>query len=375
MKQRLLLMISWMLVIQSCHPERQQPAVPEGNHYAMGFTIQQDEGYSVLKVRNPWEQARNVEVEYYLLPRGDTLPDGLTGKNIIRVPVRRVICLSTSHLAFLEALGEAESISGISGIRYVSSPEIEKRIAEGKITDVGYGPNLDYEGIIRQKPDLVMVYGVDNEIVGFLDKFRDLGIPAVILAEYLEETPLGKAEWIRFTAEFFGKASKGDSIFSEIETKYLKLANKAGQADERPFVMVGLPYRDVWWIPGGRSYLAQLIADAGGIYVGRDNPSHESYVISREKAITLSSEASIWINTGNVASKSDIIAADSRFSQFPLFRNARIYNNNKRSTPGGGMDFWESGTLRPDLILSDLIRIFHPGLLPEEELTYYREIK
>ena len=368
-------MISWMLVIQSCHPERQQPAVPEGNHYAMGFTIQQDEGYSVLKVRNPWEQARNVEVEYYLIPRGDTLPDGLTGKNIIRVPVRRVICLSTSHLAFLEALGEAESISGISGIRYVSNPEIEMRIAEGKITDVGYGPNLDYEGIIRQKPDLVMVYGVDNEIVGFLDKFRDLGIPAVILAEYLEETPLGKAEWIRFTAEFFGKASKGDSIFSEIETKYLKLANKAGQADERPFVMVGLPYRDVWWIPGGRSYLAQLIADAGGIYVGRDNPSHESYVISREKAITLSSEASIWINTGNVASKSDIIAADSRFSQFPLFRLARIYNNNKRSTPGGGMDFWESGTLRPDLILSDLIRIFHPGLLPEEELTYYREIK
>jgi iron complex transport system substrate-binding protein len=266
-------------------------------------------------------------------------------------------------------------VTGVSGSRYITGQAIRRRISEGKTTDVGYGQNLNFEEIIRQKPDLVMVYGVDSEITGYLDKFRDLGIPTVLVAEYLEETPLGKAEWVRFVAEFFMKGAAGDSIFSSIERNYTLLAEKALHVKKRPVVMVGLPYRETWWVPGGKSYLARLIEDAGGEYTGRENSSHESYVISMEEAITISSRADIWINTGTLSSKEEILASDSRFSKLPLYTDARIYNNNKNATSAGGMDFWESGTMHPDLILGDLIRILHPGLLPDAPFHYYQEIR
>ena len=182
--------------------------------------------------------------------------------------MKRVICLSTSHLAFLDILEEPDKVTGISGSLYISNPIIQKGILDGTIRDVGYGTNLNYEEVIRQKPDLVLVYGVDSEISGFLSKFQDLGIPAVIMAEYLEATPLGRAEWVKFTASFFGKEKMADSLFSGIERRYQHLAGLAGELKEKPDVVVGLPYKDNWWIPGGASYLARLIADAGGNYMG-----------------------------------------------------------------------------------------------------------
>jgi iron complex transport system substrate-binding protein len=307
--------------------------------------------------------------------RKEPIPDSLSGKVIIPVPVNRVICLSTSHLAFLEQLGELAKVTGISGARYVSNPSIQKGIREGVIKDVGYGSNLNYEEIIRQKPDLVLVYGVDAEISGCLDKFRELQIPAVIVAEYLEPNPLGKAEWIKLVAPFFRKEDMADSLYDLTERRYLKWCGVAAGLPERPAVMVGLPYRDSWWIPGGESYMARLIADAGGNYLGRNNASRESSVISMEDAIHLFSPAEFWINAGMINRKSEILALDQRFERLAFYRKARIFNNNKLSTPAGGMDFWESGTVKPDLILRDLITIFHPGILPSDSLTYYQEIK
>jgi iron complex transport system substrate-binding protein len=363
----------------ACHSSDREEAIRGNfsgtNQYALGFSVHKGDQITRLTVRNPWEKARNITFEYYLVARDLEIPDSIAGRNIIRTPVKRVICLSTSHLAFLDAMNELDKLTGISGSPYISNPVIQKGILTGMIKDVGYGANLNYEEIIRQKPDLVLVYGVDSEISGFLNKFQDLGIPAVIMAEYLEATPLGKAEWVKFTASFFGKEKMADSLFSGIERRYLQLSGIAKDLKENPDVVVGLPYRDNWWIPGGASYLARLIADAGGNYMGRNNDSHESYVVSMENAIQLFSGADIWINTGMVTRKSEILASEERFKKLSFFGSARIYNNNNRSTPAGGMDFWENGTVQPDVILGDLIRIFHPGVLPSDTLIYYREIR
>lgn len=345
------------------------------NHYAQGFSIHAEDNHIRLTVRNPWEKARNIDFEYNLYPRGETIPDSLAAQNIIRIPVERIICLSTSHLAFLDALGETGKVTGISGSRFITNPIVRQRISEGVIRDVGYGSNLNFEEIIRQKPDVVMVYGVDSEVTGFLDKFRDLGIPAVMNAEFLEGSPLGKAEWIKFMAVFFNKRDLSDSIFSLVEKNYVHLKEKAAHVQAKPVIMTGLPYRDAWWVPGGRSYMANIINDAGGNYVFSENNSHESFVISLEEAFTRSSVADIWINTGTITRKEEILTADSRFRSFPLFSKALIYNNNKRSTAAGGNDFWESGAVYPDRVLADLIRIFHPGVLPGDTLTYYMKIK
>lgn len=356
------------------HSHRTSCPAPD-NHYARGFSIRESNGITWARVNNPWEKARNIVFEYCFSPRDQEVPDSLKYCNVIRVPAQRIICMSTSHLAFLEALGECDAITGVSGNQYITSDSVNKRISEGLTRDVGYGQNLNYEEIIRQNPDVVMVYGVDSEITGFLGKFRDLGIPAVLIGEYLEGSPLGKAEWIRFVAALVGKQALADSIFRSVEQEYLALKNTVPQGNERPSVMTGMPYRDTWWVPGGRSYLANLIADAGGNYIFNENGSHESFVISMEEAIVRSSIADFWIHTGMVAGKDEILASDARFAGFTMFRRAHIYNNNRRTTPGGGNDFWESGTVFPNRILADLIRIFHPGLLPADSLTYYIEIQ
>jgi iron complex transport system substrate-binding protein len=375
MKKYTFLFLSLFFVLVACREGNQNRTEPSSNRYAGGFAISEEDGITVLTIKNPWEKARDVEVKYYLVGRDMEVPSSLSGKNIIRTPLKSVICLSTTHLGFLDKIGEIGSVSGISGGIYVTNPEVLRRLQNGEIPDVGYGQNLNYEEIIRLKPDVVMVYGVDSDVTGILGKFRDLGIATVLNAEYLENSPLGKAEWIKFAGALFDKQEWADSVFISIENEYNRLKDLVPSGNSRPGVMMGLPYRDAWWVPGGKSYMANLIGDAGGNYLGLDNSSRESYVISFEQALVWASQAEVWLNVGMVNSRQEIIAADSRFARFGVFNNGKIYNNNKRTTMSGGADFWESGVAAPEKILSDLISIFHPGLMPGHTLFYYQEIR
>lgn len=346
------------------------------NSYSNGFTINTTNGFRKITVKNPWEKARNLEIEYFLVPKNAEVPSSLEGKNIIRTPVEKIVCLSTTHIAFLNALREIDKVVGISGGNYVSNSDIRDGLQNAQIVDVGFGQNLNFEEIISRQPDVVMVYGVDSEITGLLNKFRDLGIPTIVNAEYLETSPLGKAEWIKFVGELFDKRDLADSVFAAIESNYLHLSRLAINEQKKPKVMFGLPYRDSWWVPGGNSYMAKLIADAGGEYMGNQNSSRESFVISFEEALLWAEKADFWINLNMVSSKKEILDSDIRFEKFKVFRQGEIYNNNLRATDFGGNDFWESGVIAPEQILSDLIKIFHPHLLPATyEMVYYQEVK
>lgn len=347
------------------------------NKYADGFQIEKHGDLTKLSVFNPWEKAHDVSFDYYLIPEHIDIPDSLSGKRIITTPVRRIICMSTSHLGFIDALGENRSVVGVSGAGYVSNDEIIRNYQAGNIADVGYGQNLNYEIIIKQRPDLVMLYGVDGDVTSSVAKLEELGIPVIMNAEYLETTPLGKAEWIKFVGALYAKEAEAEKFFGEIEQDYNSLKEFAQgnrSSSGNPRILVGSPYSDSWWIPGGNSYLASLISDAGGDYLGKGNPSHESYVISFENALAFGNEADIWINLGTIASKQEILASDQRFANFGVFKNGQIFNNINRMSENGGNDFWESGTVYPNLILRDLISIFHPGTL-EEDLVYYKEVK
>ncbi len=341
---------------------------------AEGFDIEESGGITNLTVFNPWGKAKGVSFEYYLVDRNSEVPDSLSGKKVIKTPVRRVICLSTTHLAYLDVLEETDAVVGISGSRYISNPEIRKRMEQDEVPDVGYGQNLNYELMVSLKPDLVMVYGIGSEVTSYTRKLEELGIPVVMVAEYLEESPLGKAEWVKFMGAFFEKEKMAEDYFLKVEKEYNRLKGLAAGDQSRPKVLVGSPYKDAWWVPGGNSYLANLISDAGGNYIGRNNASRESYVISFENALAWGGLADIWINMGNLTSKSELLAADQRFENLAVFNKGRLYNNINRLSSHGGNDFWESGTVNPHLVLRDLISIFHPGLV-KEELVYYREIQ
>jgi len=342
------------------------------NSYAHGFKVETTQSFTKLTVISPWENAGNISYTYYLVPEGKTID---TMKAVITVPVHRVICLSTTHLGFVSVLGDMDKICGISGAKYVSNPVLKERIDKGEVPDVGYDQSLNYEQIVHLKPDVVFAYGVGSEVAGFVNRLKDLGIPVVLNAEYLEQSPLGKAEWIKFMSPFFGKSELGDSIFKAVEANYLRHKKSVENCTHRPVVMTGMPYKDQWWAPGGKAYLATMLKDAGADYLWKDNQSDESFVVSPEQMVVNAEKTDFWIHTGFVTSLSGIESFDSRYSNFKPFREKQVFNNDLRMSRDGGNDFWESGVVRPDLILEDLIAIFHPEIIGQHQLYYYRKLE
>ena len=372
-------MIGSLLLLSGCvnqtSPEGATDAGDSFTRYALGFKVEERGSYRIVKVINPWQQSRDVIFTYLLAHDKEMIPDSLSDIPFIQTPVKRVIALSTTHVAMIDQLGCAASIVGVSGGGYIYNPFISERIRTGDIEDVGYGQGLDYETIVRLDPDVVFLYGVEGNIVTTLGKLNDLGIPAVFCGEYLESHPLGKAEWIRYFSLFYENDSVSARYFAKVDSAYSTLAAMASRARPRPKVLTGLPWKDTWYMAGGNSFAARLIEDAGGDYLWSENRSNQAVPLDLESVYLKAVNADIWINPGAATSMSDILLLDERFSGLRVVQEGQVYNNNARTSQGGGNDYWESGTVRPDLILADLIRVFHPGLLAEHQFVYYRQLK
>ncbi len=342
--------------------------------YAGGFRLERGKGILRAEVIRPWQGDGQATMTYILSPSqkrsknpGGTVP--------VTVPVHRVICTSTTHVAFLRALGQSSSIVGISGKGYVYDPSVRKRIADGTIRDIGYDKNMNYELILQLRPDVVFLYGIGPEVKSTIDRLASLGIPAVMVGDYLEETPLGRAEWIRFFGAFFGVQDRAERWIDSVAARYENLARNKERYTNMPVVMTGLPWNEIWYVPGGKTLTAALIRDAGGRYVWEDTGSRDALPMDIEKVYRKAGRADVWINCGSASSLAAILATDKRLGLFRPFRTGNVYNNDARLSPGGGNDYWESGVIHPDIILEDLQQIFHPGSHPERKMVYYRKIQ
>jgi iron complex transport system substrate-binding protein len=338
--------------------------------HAKGFDIDLTDSLIKIWVNNPFEPTAKGLV-YTLYPDSIRSID----PNSIQIPVKRVVCMSSTHVGFIGALGADSAIVGISGTKYVNNPKLWERVVNGQIAEVGYDQTLNYELITRLKPDVVFVYGVSSESLSFIDKLKELGLKVVMVSDYLETSPLGRAEWIRFFGFFLGKQLQADSIFSDVELNYTNLSRSVQQVDTKPKVFLNLPFRDIWYFPGVDNYLVKLINDAGGSYVFPELAGSQSHPVSTEVAYKVGLSCDVWLNPATANRLSDITNSDNRFSKFKAFCNARVYNNNKRMGQGGGNDFWESGVVHPEQILSDLIKIFHPEIMPADSLYFYRRLE
>jgi iron complex transport system substrate-binding protein len=344
--------------------------------HATKFRIQQKDGYKVLTVLNPWQGAENITQTYYLAERGKTVADLKDSDNIIRVPIRSIICMSTTHLSMITALSEIETIKGVSGSEYVYDSAIKGRLQTREIYDVGYEDNLNKELIVQISPDLIMAYGVGSESANYVRKLKELGVKVIFNADYLETDPLGKAEWIKVFGALYNKEKLSDSIFSSISDEYESISGLVkDKAAKRPTVFLGLPFKDTWFISPGNSYISQLISDAGGEYIWKDNKSDVSMPYGIENVFIKALHADFWLNSGSAGSKAEIASIDNRLKELPSFRNGNIFNNNNRVTNEGGNDYWESGSLRPQVILMDIATVLHPELFPGYELYYYKRIE
>ena len=335
--------------------------------YAKGFSIERDKatGEKLLCIRNPWQGAEDIT--FY------TEIDFLA-------PPKRIVAMSSSHAAMLDAVGCADRIVGLSGCRFIYNSDLCSKIAEGKICEVGYDSSFDFEKIRALKADVVLLYGVAGEAKAITSKLEELRIPYIYIGDYLEADPLGKAEWVVALASLCGVEAKGLEFFAGVEERYNTLKGKQYCSAYRPRVMLNLPYRDTWFMPPHNSYMVRLIEDAGGEYIltesikrKTENEHNTSTPISLEEALLLAMKADFWINLGQFNSVEEVCAAAPRFAKVDAVRFGRLYNNTKRTNESRGSDFWESGAVRPDLILQDLVKILHYEA-PTEELYYYKNI-
>ncbi len=344
--------------------------------YASGrYSLDKVNEIRKLVITNPWQNSRGIELVYYLVPYDKPLPDTLSEENVIRVPVKRIICMSTTHVAMLRALGVADAIVGISGTDLLYDTLLREEVRNGMLPDVGYESNLDRELVVSLKPDLLMAYniGAPSE---YMRKLEAMGVKVMYNADYLEQHPLARCGWIRVFGALTGHEGMADSLLGAVTSRYRELAAKVrNTASVRPDVLLGAPWEDSWYVSPSNSYIGRLINDAGGHYLFYDLAAPNSVPYSVEAVFRRAADADVWINPGAAGTLAEIEAADRRLARLPVYREGNVWNNRKRMTTTGGNDYWESAVVHPDILLKDLVSIMHPDLLPGYVPFYYKRLQ
>lgn len=342
--------------------------------YAKGFLIRTFEGYTAITIRHP-QDTNTVMATYVLIPEGADTPEVSATDIVFTIPLQKVACVSTTHVGILEKLGLEEVITGISGTKYIWNAHVRELIEKGGIAEIGYETSFDYERLITLAPEAIFTYRFNDPDYDAFEKLHTLGLKTILINEYLELTPLGQAEWIKCFAAFFDALPLADSIFNALESNYLQIADKAIASATSPTVFTGLPFKGEWTVPGGKSFAATYLSDAGADYVWKRNGETGNFPVTLEQVIATALDADYWLHAGAAKSLRDIADADIRLRAFVAWKNGAVYNNNKRVNTNGGNDYWESGIVNPHLVLKDLVKIFHPELFSGDTLTYYTQLR
>jgi iron complex transport system substrate-binding protein len=342
--------------------------------YAEGFTVEYHNTYKVVRVLKPYPGVQKG-FDYLLVQRGALIPEGHSDSVVIRVPVRSFVSFSSTYLSGLEMLGVRNTLVGVDSRNSIYSPEIREKIKSYKILEVSdeYQPNIEL--LLEIDPDCIMASAAGNKW-DVHPKMVEVNLSIVINGDWNEKHPLGRAEWIKFLSLFYNKEKEANTIFNEIERQYLMIKQAATSADYFPTIFSGAPYNDIWYMPGGESFLARFFSDAGGDYIWKDTVATGGLPLSFETVFYKAENADFWLNAGwNHTSKEDMVKSDERFAKFKAFRTGNVYANNRRVAPEGGNDYWESGIMNPHVILADLVKILHPEIIQDHELFYYQQLK
>jgi iron complex transport system substrate-binding protein len=320
-----------------------------------------------LSVLTPWKGARKP-LEYVLL---DGAPGAKRPEGEIRLPARRIVCLAAVHVGFLASLGEAGRVVAVDAGRHVYDAGVRAGVADRRIVEVGSGSGLDIERLLAVKPDLVLANAVGASENASLDRLRRAGIPVLVTAEWMESDPLARAEWVRLLGMLVGRTARADSLFAAVEAAYRARARDARARKARPTVLLGAPFRDQWFVAGGRSFMARLLGDAGAEYLWAADTTAGGVPLGFEAVLARARDADVWLHPSDWHGLREGLKRDARFSSFAAFRRGEVYDHDARRRADGADDYWESGAVRPDLVLKDLVSIFHGR---GDSLYYYRRL-
>ena len=340
--------------------------------FAKNLAIYKHEGYTVVTVKNPWPDAVK-NFTYILKEKNGIVPDSLKKYNQISVPLQSIVVTSTTNIPFLEMLGVEKSLIGFPHTDYVSSAKTRALIDAGSVKNVGQNEKLNIEQLIELAPDLIVTFGIDNNNPT-LENLQKSGLKVLIQADWMEQSPLGKAEWLKLYAALFGKEKEADVLFENIVKEYYIAL--ALVADKKPTstVLYGSMYQDQWFVAKGNSWVAQFMKDAKADYLWKDLEGTGSLGLSFENILDKAKTANFWIATGSFKSLSELEKANPHYSQFDAFTNKTIYTFEGKLGATGGTIFYELSPSRPDLVLKDYIKIFHPELLLDYNFTFAQKL-
>ncbi len=348
--------------------------------YAQNFSVDSVMGFRVLTVRN---NRPGVTSELHWLLEdslGDfsqnSLPEPLRLFPRIKLPVRRVAILSTTYLGYLERLGITDKVIAVADKKYISDFSFYRRLDSLDIPSVGSGSSLSVEALFAAKPDVVLAFVSGTSIYDAFPRMESMPFPVILTAEWMENTPLAKAEWLKFFGLLFGYEARAESLFAESEKRYLQVRSKIASLKnmKKPTVFTGSPVAGIWYASGGNSYMAALIRDAGGDYLWGKDTAASAYRMPLEKVFAEARDADIWLNPGNWGSREEGIADEGRLPLFKAWREERVYQYDLTKGPEGGLDFYETAVVFPEKVLMEVANIIHPGIFKAIKYRWYRKL-
>lgn len=333
---------------------------------AKSFKVEYFDNYKILTIKG-------LKEKVILKNKNATLPKTLEKGKVIEIPLKKVVTLSSTQVAFLEELGLSDKIIAHDKAEYLSESKTLDNIKKGKVKEVGEENNINQELVLSLNPEVVFLNSPD---ISQFKVLSEAGINLIPCVEWQEHTPLGRAEWLKFIAVFFNKEELAEKSFNEIKSNYEKLSKKITQYLvnenlDKPTVLTQLPFKDTWYVSGGKSYFAKFLEDAGTKYIWANDNSTGSLALDFETVFAKANQADFWINTGTAKSKAEMLEQDKRFSEFESFKNNQVYSHIK----GGSLNkYWMQGTVRPDEVLADLVNIFYPKF-SSNEFIYYEKLQ
>uniref|UniRef100_UPI004047756D ABC transporter substrate-binding protein n=2 Tax=Roseivirga sp. TaxID=1964215 RepID=UPI004047756D len=343
--------------------------------HAVGFDIVYHKHYKVVHLFRHYNDLVDT-VSYALVQKGTPNPEGFDQLHTLQIPLQRVAAVSTTHLGMFEKLEALDQLSAIESKEYISSAKIKALVDEGKITELAASGVLNVEQTIANQTEVLLGVGFPNSQNDRYQELENAGIPVVLNADWQEKDLLGRAEWMKLIAALLNKEALANTVFNQIESEYnTVLAQLEKEVKNAPSTITGIAQGDVWHVVGGKSFAMNVLNLAKVDYPWKSDTSTGSLKLDFETVYQAGLEADYWMTPSNAKTLDEVLLHDTRYADFKSFKNGNIFNVYGRYTEGGGNDYYESAVVNPDIVLKDIVKIFHPELLPNHQLVYYNRLK
>ncbi len=341
--------------------------------YARMIHVVQHEGYTDVTIDNPWKEGKVLH-RYRLVPSAATQSqptvkdDGFT---LVRVPLQRSVVFTSVHAALLQQLGASSQVAGVADLKYMKVPYVREGVARGTIEDCGDGMSPVIEKIIDAEADAILLSPFENS--GGYGRLEDINIPLIECAEYMEQSPLARAEWIRFYGLLYDRQRQADSIFAIVDSNYGLLKKVATTSRINPTVLMDKQTGSVWYVPGGRSTIGRMLQDARCNYPYAADEHSGSLALPFESVLEKCGEADVWLfryDSEQPMTRTRLMAEQPGYPQLRPVKTGRLYGCNVMTSM-----FYEESPFRPDYLLQDFIQILHPDIPNLLPLRYYQKVE